>query len=111
MPLNTGSTVPLESTLNVTLLSDICITDDKILRVIRSLNANKVHGCDDISVRMVKFCDSVLVLPLKLIFCNCLSRGVFPVMWKSANGVPVYKKNEKYIKENSQPISLLPIFG
>ena len=111
MPLNTGSTVPLESTLNVTPLSDICITDDKILRVIRSLNANKAHGCDDISVRMVKFCDSALVLPLKLIFCNCLSRGVFPVMWKSANVVPVHKKNGKNIKENYRPISLLPIFG
>ena len=111
MPLNTGSTVPPESTLNDTPLSDICITDDKILRVIRSLNANKAHGCDDISVRMVKFCDSALVLPLKLIFCNCLSRGVFPEMWKSANVVPVHKKNEKNIKENYRPISLLPIFG
>ena len=111
MSLNTGSTVPLESTLNVTPLSDICITDDKILRVIRSLNANKAHGCDDISVRMVKFCVSALVLPLKLIFCNCLSRGVFPVTWKSANVVPVHKKDEKNIKENYRPISLLPIFG
>ena len=95
MPLNTGSTVPLESTLNDTQLSDIYITDDKILRIIRSLNANKAHGWDDIYVKIVKICDSALVLPLKLIFCNCLSQGIFPETWKRANIVPVYKKNEK----------------
>ena len=60
MPLNNGSTVPLESTLNATQLSDICTIDDKMLRVLRSLNDNKAHGWDDISVRMVKFCKSAL---------------------------------------------------
>ena len=77
MPLNTGSTAPLEPTLNVAQLSDICVTDDKILRIIRSPNANKAHGWDGISVRMVKFCNSALVLPLK-IFCNCLFQEIFP---------------------------------
>ena len=55
MPLNTGSTVPLEITPSVNQLSDICITDDLVLRVIRSLNANKARGWDDISVRMIKY--------------------------------------------------------
>ena len=50
MPLNTGSTVPLESTLSDTQLSDICIANSKILRFIGSLNANKLHGWDGISV-------------------------------------------------------------
>ena len=32
-------------------------------------------------------------------------------MWKRANVVPVHKKNEKNLKENYRPISLLPIFS
>ena len=59
----------------------------------------------------VKICDSALVLPLKLIFYNFLYQGVFPEIWKCANVNPVHKKNQKHIKENYYPISILPIFG
>ena len=109
--LHTGSEIPQNSTVNVAKLSSISITDDEILEIIRSLKPNKAHGWDNVSVRMIKYCDSALVLPLKLIFLNCLSRGIFPDAWKGANVVPVHKKNEKNLKENYRPISLLPIFG
>ena len=49
--------------------------------------------------------------PLKIIFANCLRRGVFSGIWKCANVVPVHKKNEKNVTSNYCPISLLPIFG
>ena len=58
--------------------------------------------------RMIKLSDAALVTPLKIIFENCLRRGVFPETWKYANVVPVHKKNEKNLKGNYQPISLLP---
>ena len=60
---------------------------------------------------MIKLSDVSLVTPLKIIFTNCLSQGVFPGIWKCANVVPVHKKNEKNLKSNYRPISLLPIFG
>ena len=81
------------------------------MSIIRSLNPDKAHGWDDISVRMIKLCDKALVFPLKLIFENCLRQGVFPEKWKKANVVPVHKKNKKNVKENYRPISLLPILG
>ena len=81
------------------------------MKIIRSLKPNKAHGWDNVSVRMIKYCDSALVLPLKLIFLNCLSKGIFLDAWKCANVVPVHKKNERNLKENYRPISLLPIFG
>ena len=40
-----------------------------------------------------------------------MHRGIFPDTWKRANIVPIHKKNEKNLKENYRPISLLPIFG
>ena len=36
---------------------------------------------------------------------------MFPQLWKNANVVPVHKKNEKTLKGNYRPISLLPVFG
>ena len=60
---------------------------------------------------MIKLSDASLVTPLKIIFTNCLRYGVFPEIWKRANVVPIHKKNEKNLKSNYRPISLLPIFG
>ena len=60
---------------------------------------------------MIKLSDTSLVTPLKIIFTNCLRQGVFPEIWKRANVVPIHKKNEKNLKSNYRPISLLPIFG
>ena len=109
--IDTGSEIPRDTPETTTLISDFVISDEKILNIIRSLYPNKAHGWDEISVRMIKLSDSALVLPLKTIFTNCLRRGLFPEIWKYANVVPVHKKNEKNLKGNCRPISLLPIFG
>ena len=109
--IDTGSEIPQDEPVTVTLLNDFCISEEKIVKIIRSLNPNKAHGWDEISVRMIKLCDMALVIPLKIIFINCLRRGIFPDIWKHANIVPVHKKNEKNVKGNYHPISLLPIFG
>ena len=109
--LDTGSEIPNDLPVTASQLREFVISDEKILRIIRNLNPNKAHGWDEISVRMIKMCDSSLIKPLKLIFQNCLRHGFFPETWKRANVVPVHKKNEKNLKENYRPISLLPIFS
>ena len=109
--IDTGCEIPLETQGNPILINDFVISDEKILKIIRSLNPNKAHGWDEISIRMIKLSDVALVTPLKIIFTNCLRCGVFPEIWKCANVEPVHKKNEKNIKSNYRPISLLPIFG
>ena len=109
--IDTGSELPQDTPLSSTLIGDFIISEEKILNIIRSLNPNKAHGWDEISIRMIKLSDASLVTPLKIVFTNCLRQGVFPEIWKHANVVPVHKKNEKNVKSNYRPISLLPIFG
>ena len=58
---------------------------------------------------MVSLCDESIVVPLKLIFDNILSSGVFPDAWKRANLTPIHKKGSKQVVSNYRPISLLPI--
>ena len=51
-----------------------CVTDNKlfslqfevndIIKIIRSLDTSKAHGHDDISIRILKICDSAVIKPL-----------------------------------------------
>ena len=46
-----------------------------------------------------------------LVFRNCFEASTFPIEWKKANVIPVYKKGNKQEISNYRPISLLPIFS
>ena len=92
-------------------LSTIYFSDEDILKIIRSLDSNKAHGHDNISIRMIKLCDKEICKPLHMIFVSCMEEGIFPLLWKMANVVPAHKKNDKRSIKNYRPVSLLPIFG
>ena len=58
--------------------------------MLKCLDANKAHGLDDISIRMPKLFEKLILKPLKLIFENCLITRLI---------------------KNYRPVSLLPICG
>ena len=82
-PITSDSSLP--SLLNLSLilnLSVVSFTDDDILNIIRSLNINKAHGHDDITVRMIKICDKAIFEPLSITYTDCTDIGIFPDSWK-----------------------------
>ena len=93
--IDTGSEIPNIATSIAPALVNIHISEEKILKIIRSLNPKKAHGWDEISVCMIKIIDDVLVAPLKIIFESCIQNCIFPEIWKMANIVPVHKKTAK----------------
>ena len=93
------------------LLQSLDIDREKVTKLIRALDTTKAHGCDDISISMIKICDTSIVEPLCLIFGKCLETGIYPTIWKKANIIPVHKKDSRQSKKNYRPFSLLPIFG
>ena len=85
-PVPNDSTVPLVTTpVTNASLSSISLNDQDNLTIIHSLNINKARGYDDISIRLLKICDSSIVRPLSIIFKNCLQNGSFPNNWKKSN--------------------------
>ena len=74
------------------LLESVDVDKEKVLNIIRSLDPKKAHDCDDISISMIKICDSEIVEPLRLIFEKCLDAGVYLTSWKRANIIPIRKK-------------------
>ena len=109
--IDNGSVLPPLKFRTSSLLSDIVISPDKIVEIIHSLNAKKAHGCDGISMAMLKLCPEEIAIPLSIIFQRCVSSGRFPDSWKLANVQPIHKKNNRQSKSNYRPISLLPLCG
>ena len=47
------------------------------------------------SIHKLKIFDFLAVKPLCLIFINCCLSGIFSVIWKMSNIVPIHKKSDK----------------
>ena len=60
--------------------------------ILTGLNLKKAHRSDQISVNMVQLCGQHLHIPLKIIFDNILTTGIFPDQWMEANVTPIHKK-------------------
>ena len=111
-PVPNNSTLPLvTASITNASLSSISFNDQDILNVIHSLNINKAHGFNDLSIRLLKICDCSIVKPLPIILENCLQGRSFPNNWKKSNVVPIHKKGDKQLLQNYRPVSLLPICG
>ena len=54
--------------------------------------SQKAHGCDDLSINVIKIWDTEIVKPSYLIYMKCLETGRFPPNWKKANVLPIHKK-------------------
>ena len=79
---NNTSFLPSSLDLEEARLKSINFSDNDILKIIRSLDINKAHGHDDISVRMVKICDDAIKKPLSIMYKNCIKTGIYPNTWK-----------------------------
>ena len=87
-PLSNNSILPSAISFKTqSRLSSINFEKEDILKIIRNLNITKAHG-HDISIQMLKICDSVLVKPLSFINKNCINSGVFHDIWKRSHIIP-----------------------
>ena len=100
----TSSTFSSFTPRSRTCLEGFAINREKVLRLIRSLDSKKAHGCDEISMAMIKICDLSILEPLCLIFEDCLEKGMYPSLWKKANVIPIHKKDSRRCKTNYRPI-------
>ena len=79
-PLSNSKPIPSSLDLEAEArLTSINFSDKNILKI-KSLDINRVHGRDDISVTMVKICDGV--------YKNCMKTGIYPNAWEKSNIAP-----------------------
>ena len=74
-----NSTLPKLNTYHTeNKLNDFTFDKEKLLKIIQSLHANKAHGYDGISIRMLKLSSPSIIKSLSIIFQNCLKSAIFP---------------------------------
>ena len=73
-------------------LENINIDAGIVLKIIQSLDCNKAHGWDNLSISMVKICDSGTVKPLCLIHEKSMMAGIFPDIWEKPTFFQYTKK-------------------
>ena len=106
-----GSVLPSFISKTDKALSHTFIFKDHIIKIITNFSIKKAHGCDGISVSMLKLCAAEIAVPLFIIFEKCMATGEFSNSWKYANVQPIHKKENRQIISNYRPISLLPVCG
>ena len=94
-PIDNACCLPSFSYRTGSRIKSFHVTENDILAITKTLDPNKAHGCDNISIKMIKICSYSLILPLKFIFEHSLKKSKFPEIWKKANVVLVHKKNIK----------------
>ena len=87
-------------------LNSFTIDENDIFLIIKNLNADKAHGWDNISIRMIQLCGKEIILPLQLLFKTKLEEGIFPGKLEKNNVVPVHKKESKNLIKNSRAITI-----
>ena len=110
-PIKNSSVLPPLTYRTNKKLNSLRISEQDILLIIKAVDSSKAHGYENLSIKMIKFCEESITIPFKIIFEESLKCGVFPEIWKKVNVVPVHKKEDKTLVKNYRPISLLPIFS
>ena len=86
------------------------LSEEDILKAIKSLPSNKASQMEDIPIKILK--NSIYIYSEKLtnIFNECLINGKFPDTLKRADASPIFEKGSDNEKENYRPVSMLSTF-
>ena len=88
-------------------LSIIVVNEYQVLNILYNLDISKACGFDNISNKALKSCAGGIFKSLTLLINLSLSLGQYPSCWKIANVIPIFKKENRQMKTNYRPVSLL----
>ncbi|MCG8110258.1 MAG: reverse transcriptase family protein, partial [Candidatus Thiodiazotropha taylori] len=88
------------------------ITENEIIKAIRSLKNNKSPGIDEIKNEHIKSSLEYLLPIYHKLFNLIFDKGIIPESWLIGNILPIYKnKGDSHNPENYRPITLLSCLG
>ena len=98
--------IPPENSLN-----NIVISEQEVFELIKCMDTSKATGPDLVSPRMLKEASDSIVPSLTRLFRVSITSNKFPLSWKRANVLPLFKKDDPGLVDNYRPVSLLSCTG
>ena len=93
------------------ILSTVVTSEWEINALLGSVDIKKACGPDGISNNLIKICADGITKVFTDFVNLSLRSGVFPDDWKQANVTPIFKKDDRQLKSNYRPVSLLNAFS
>lgn len=87
------------------------ISERLLVSLLKDLDCTKSSGCLNISAKLYIDSFEVLIEQLLHLFNLSLKTQTFPEAWKRSTVIPLPKKGNRFIMENTGPISLIHICG
>ena len=87
-------------------LTNVEITQEKVLQTIKTMKRNKTGGGDGLYSSFLLGVGEAIAEPLMHVFKKSLETGCIPDEWKNANVTPIFKKGSRKNPENYRPVSL-----
>ena len=87
------------------------VSENEIGKLLRNLNARKSSPKSDILIKQIKDNLDIFSQVMTKYFNDTVNTSEFPAAMKFADVISVFKKNERSIKENYRPVSILPVFS
>ena len=77
-----------------------------VRHLLSTVNTSKARGCDGISNKIITFCCEGLYKPFTSLINTSFRLGQYKCLL--TNVLPLFKKDERQLKANYRPVSLLP---
>ena len=78
-----------------------------IRKILDSLHPRKAVGCDKISQRLLRLSSPVIAEPITRLINYFITNRQWPIVWKSSDVVPVFKKESATDKTCYRPVSVM----
>ena len=91
---------------NEVRLSDIHISNEGVIKMMKGLNPSKALGPDELHPRVLKELAIELGPVFAHLFQQSLDKGEIPKEWSLANICPLYKKGDRALPSNYRPVPL-----
>ena len=102
----------LLSGVNINVDINVCITEEEILKCVKSLKRNKSVGEDAIANEYIISTIDVMMPLYVALFNTIFDTGVIPSCWLVEDIVPIYKnKGDTKDPKNYRPITILSCVG
>ena len=91
-------------------LSTIIAIEEQVLELMKGVNISNACGYDGVGNKIIKLCSKGFHVYFTHFINLSLSLGQYPSEWKLANVIPLFQNDNRQLKVNYRPVSLLASF-